>query len=72
MTDKDKTPEELAETHCKALELAQGFDCSKFAWPPAYFTKEELREAFLAGYEAGRKDRIVSFEYDIAKIKETP
>lgn len=56
MTDKDKTPEGLAETHCKALELAQGVDCSKFAWPPAYFTKEELREAFLAGYEAAKAE----------------
>lgn len=48
----DKTPEEQAEEHCKGLELAQGFDSSKFTWPPAYFTKEELREAWLVGYAA--------------------
>jgi hypothetical protein len=49
---ESKTPEELATEYSKMQELAQGYDSSKFIWPPAYFTKEELREAWLAGYAA--------------------
>lgn len=49
---ESKTPEELATEFSKMQELAQGYDSSKFIWPPAYFTKEELREAWLAGYAA--------------------